>query len=388
VKGDIRQRSPGHWAIVLDIRDPATGKRKRRWHAFAGTKRQAQEQCARLITEMRGGSYLDPSKLTVAAFLDRWLEHVKSQISPRTHERYCEIVWKNIIPTLGAIHLTKLRPAQISEAYATALASGRRDGKGGLAPATVVYMHRLIKHALAQAVKWELLSRNAAAAVSPPKVERASLNTFDMAQTAELIEGLGGTRLMIPVMLGVLCGLRRGEIVALRWRHVDLATGKIALVESAEQTAAGVRYKPPKSGRGRTVALSATMIEELRAHRVRQAEGLLRLGIRQDDATFVYAREDGEPIQPRSLTHAWQMMIGRTALPRVRFHDLRHAHATHLLSNGIHPKVASERLGHSRVGITLDLYSHVLPGMQEDAASRVDDALRLALQKRAPKGIR
>lgn len=197
-----------------------------------------------------------------------------------------------------------------------------------------------------------------------------------------------GTRLMIPVMLGVLCGLRRGEIAALRWRDVDLQTGKLTIVESAEQTAAGVRYKPPKSGRGRTVALSATMSEELRAHRLEQGEELLRLGIRQGDATFVFAREAGEPMQPRSLTHAWQMAIGKIKLPRIRFHDLRHAHATHLLSSGVHPKVASERLGHSRVAITLDLYSHVLPGMQEDAALRVDDALRLAIQKRASKSIR
>ena len=124
------------------------------------------------------------------------------------------------------------------------------------------------------------------------------------------------------------------------------------------------------------MALSTFVIEELRQHRLRQAEELLRLGIRQNDATFVYAREDGEPMQPRSLTHAWQQIIARTALPRFRLHDLRHAHATHLLSSGVHPKVASERLGHRKVGITLDLYSHVLPGMQADAAARVDDALR------------
>jgi integrase len=130
------------------------------------------------------------------------------------------------------------------------------------------------------------------------------------------------------------------------------------------------------------------VVDELRAHKARQAEELFRLGVRQVDAHFVYAREDGEPMQPRSLTRAWMEVIGKIKLPRIRFHDLRHAHATHLLSNGVHPKVASERLGHSRVGITLDLYSHVLPGMQEDAASRVDDALRLALQKRAATAIR
>lgn len=387
MKGHIRERSPGKWAIILDVYDE-TGKRRRKWHSFSGTKRKAEEECARLIAEMRGGTYVEPSRTTVAQYLETWLDHVKTQVTPRTHERYCELVRKNIAPLIGALHLSKLRPVQISDAYAKALASGRRDGKGGLAPSTVVYMHRLIKHALAQAVKWGLISRNPADAVTPPKVERGTLTTYDMPQTAELLEVVRGTRLHVPIMLAVMCGLRRGEIVALRWRNVDLDGMGLAIVESAEQTKDGVRYKPPKSGKGRRVALSATVAEELRRHKLRQAEELLKLGIRQDESAFVYAQEDGSPIQPRSLTHAWMKAIGDSELPRIRFHDLRHAHATHLLASGVHPKVASERLGHSRVGVTLDLYSHVLPGMQEDAASRVDEALRLAIEKRAAKDVR
>jgi integrase len=248
-------------------------------------------------------------------------------------------------------------------------------------------MHRLLKHSLAQAVRWEMLSRNPADAVKPPKVEHIPLTTFDMAQTATLIEALRGTRILVPVLLGALCGLRRGEIAALKWRHIDLEGGKLTVAESAEQTATGIRYKQPKSGRGRVVALSGTVTEELRKHRISQAQELLRIGVRQSDATFVYTREDGAPLQPRSLTRAWEQALKRTTLPRIRFHDLRHAHATHLLASGVHPKVASERLGHSRIGITLDLYSHVLPGMQEDAATRVDDALRHALEKHAPKNV-
>jgi integrase len=386
MKGHIRERSPGCWAIVIDLDN--AGQRRRKWHSFRGTKRQAQVECARLISEVQAGNYLEPAKTTVTQFLDRWLMHMQSQISPKSHERYSEIVRKNILPLLGRVVLMKLRPAQISEAYDKALTTGRVDGQGGLAPASVVYMHRLLKKALAQAVRWGVLQRNPVDAVDPPKIERKLMTTFDMAQTVELLESMSGTRLLVPVTLGVLCGMRRGEIAALRWRSVDLAGGKLTIVESAEQTAAGVRYKPPKSGKGRTVALSATVTEQLRAHRRQQAEELLRLGVRQTDSTFVYTREDGEPMQPRSLTHAWLKVLGKTSLPRIRFHDLRHAHATHLLSNGVHPKVASERLGHSRIGITLDLYSHVLPGMQEDAAARVDDALREALQKRASRAVR
>jgi integrase len=385
MKGHIRERSPGHFAIILETRDPGTGKRRRRWHSFKGGKRDAQIECARLISAMKGGTYVEPNKLTLAQFMDKWLEHARSKVSPRTHERYGEIITKNIVPALGGTLLTKLRPVQISDAYANALAHGRRDGKGGLSPGTVVYVHRVLKHALADAVRWELLPRNPTDAVDPPKIERGSMTTYDIAQTAELLEVLRGSRLFVPVILGVLCGLRRGEICALRWRHVDLEGGNLAVAESAEQTKAGVRYKPPKSGRGRSVALSATVIEHLREHRRDQAEQLSRLDRRQSDDMFLYIREDGEPMQPRSLTQGWRQAIGQTGLPRIRLHDLRHGHATHLLASGVHPKVASERLGHSRVGITLDLYSHVLPGMQEDAAARVDEALRAALERRAEK---
>ena len=167
----------------------------------------------------------------------------------------------------------------------------------------------------------------------------------------------------------------------MRWKHIDLDAGKMTVVESAEQTTTGVRYKPPKSGKGRSVALSEMVVEELRQHRLDQAEELLRLGGRQSAETFVYTRQDGEPMQPRSLSQMWATT--ETGLPRVPFHSLRHSHATHMLSAGVHPKVASERLGHSRVGITLDLYSHVLPGMQEDAVERVDTVFQIAKKKRA-----
>jgi hypothetical protein len=180
MKGHIRERSAGHWAIVLDMRDPATGTRRRKWHSFFGTKRQAQIECARLISEMQRGSYLEPSKTTVAQFLDRWLADVKARVSPRTYERYEQICHKNIIPLLGAVSLARLRPEQISEAYAKGLATGRRRGDGGLSPRTVRQMHAIVKSALAQAVKWDILARNPAAVVRGPKVSRVTMQTYDL----------------------------------------------------------------------------------------------------------------------------------------------------------------------------------------------------------------
>lgn len=384
MKGHVRERGAGNWYAVIDQRDPSTGKRKRKWISLPGCtgKRQAQIECARKIIEAQGGLDIKADKTTVAQFLDQWLDHIRTQVAPRTHERYAEIAGKNIVPLLGSIVLAKLTPPQISNAYAKALLSGRRDGSGGLSPRTVHHMHRVLKQALGRAVKWEVLNRNPVDAVDPPKVERVAMNTYDLTQTADLIDAFRGTRMFVSALLGVLCGMRRGEVAALRWRNVDLVAGQIAVVASIEETKTGVRHKETKSGRSRTVALSSTMIEELRLHRARQAEELLKLGIRLDGDAFVVAQEDGKPLKPTSITHEWVRLLGKTDLPRIRFHDLRHAHATHMLASGVHPKIASERLGHSKVGITLDLYSHVLPNMQADAVAQVDDALRAAINKR------
>ena len=382
MRGSIRERSPGHWSIILDLNKD--GQRRRKWHSFAGTKREAQKECARLIHEMNVGAYIVPSRATLAAYLEAWLADIKSRVTPNTHQRYTQLARKNIVPLLGETLLKDLQPAMISHAYSRLLESGHKRG-GGLSAGTVRHCHILLKAALAQAVRWGgdwAISRNPCDAVRPPKLSPGKMNTYDVAQTVALLDAVRGSRLFPSVLLAVLCGLRRGEVAALRWGKVDLNAGSITIIQSAEQVGTTVRYKEPKSGHGRKVALSSMMVEELRAHRLRQSQELLRLGIRITDETFVIAREDGLPLQPQTLTHEWKRLVAKTGLPKIRFHDLRHAHATHMLASGVHPKIASERLGHSKVGITLDLYSHVLPGMQEDAVAKVDAAMQATRNKR------
>lgn len=378
MKGHIRERSPGKWAIVIDVPDPETGTRRRKWHTFHGTKRQAETECARLIAELDGGSYIEPSKTTVREYFVRWLSHEKANVSPKTHERYEELLLKNVAPVIGSITLNKLAAARIDGCWTRLLVSGRRDGKGGLSPRTVHHCRRVMLTAMDQALKWDLLKKNPVALTRPPKIEKETMGAYTAAQTAVMLDELRSTRVFIPVLLAALCGLRRGEILALRWKSVDFDSGSLSIRESAEEVGQQVRYKETKSGKARTVALSSTVREELKRHKISQAEEQLKFGIRPNENSFVVAQIDSSPLKPTSLTHEWTRLTAKSVLPRIRFHDLRHSHATQLLAAGVHPKIASERLGHSTIGITLDLYSHVMPGMQANAAEQVDAAIKSA----------
>ena len=193
-----------------------------------------------------------------------------------------------------------------------------------------------------------------------------------------LLAAIRRTRVYLPTLLALSTGTRRGEICGLRWLNVDLAAGVVRAVESLEQTRAGLRSKVPKTDKARVITLPSFAIEELRRFKARQAEELLQLGVRQTADTLVCARWDGQPLPPRTLTNEFTRLVGRIRdLPRVRFHDLRHSHATQLLLAGVHPKIAQERLGHSTITTPLDLYSHVTKTMQEDAAVKLDIAFRL-----------
>jgi integrase len=371
MKGHIRERSRGRWAIILDVRDPATNKRKRRWHSFVGTKRAAQLEAARLIAEQQTGGGIALSKITVAEFLDRWLEHVATLVSPSSHRTYTVMMARYVKPTIGNVRLAKLKPHDVAALYAKLL-------QDGLAPKSVLLVHRVLAQALKQATRWQLLAGNPATAVKPPKIERREMQVPDTAATLALIEAARTAEIFPAVLVAALTGLRRGEVAALRWRDVSLDTGQLAVVASAEQIGTAVRLKPPKSGRGRTVALPALLVDELRRYRVAQAQHLLRLGVRQSGETFVCLRGDGSPWQPSALTAQFGALLRAHRLPRMRLHDLRHAHASHLLAANVPAKIVQERLGHHSVSLTLDLYSHATPGMQRDAAAALDAVMGAA----------
>jgi integrase len=390
MKGHLRKRGPGVWAVVVELpRDPE-GRRRQKWHTVHGTKAEAERELRRILRELDTGLYADPERLLVRDYLARWLsDHAKPNCSVRTYERYQELIQSYIDPRVGHLPLAKLRPLHIQAMEADLLEGGRtrrqEGGPAGLSARTVLHVHRVLSTALRQAVRWQLLARNPAEAVRPPRPTRAPVQALDEEQTARLLAAAKGSPLhapvLAPVLVAVMTGLRRGELLALRWSDVDLEAATLSVAQTLRVTHSGLVFAPPKTGKSRRLlALPPLVVETLREHRTRQLEERLRLGPVWEEHGLVFPGPDGRPWHPDTFTSAFRALCPRAGV-KVRFHDLRHSHATQLLKAGVHPKIVSERLGHSTVGITLDIYSHLLPGMQEEAVGRLEAALRAALKE-------
>jgi integrase len=385
--GHIRERAPGSFELRYSLgTDPATGKRKIATATVRGSRKDAEKELRRLLRTLDTNEHVDPSRLTVKQWLASWLEVVREEVAPRTHERYAEIVKNFLVPALGNLPIAKLAPTHLQNAYTGWATGGRRDKKaGGLSPQTRRHIHRILSTALTRAVEQQVIARNPCNAFKKkrlPKVERQEMATLTAEQSASLLEAIQHTQVYWPVLIALSTGMRRGEVLALRWKNVG-DNGVVRVVESLEQTKGGLRFKLHKGDKVRTVILPDFVLEELRRLKREQAESLLAIGVRQTGETLLCGRADGKPKQPRSLTHEFSVLMARIPeLPRVRFHDLRHSHATQLLAAGVHPKIAQERLGHSTISITMDLYSHVTETMQEDAAARLDAAFKNAKMRR------
>ena len=383
--GHIRERSAGSFELryFLGI-DPGSGKRRYATATVRGSRKDAEKELRRLLGTVDTGEHVDPNRITVRAWLQTWVAAIREEVAPTTHERYAALAAHYIAPALGNLRLTKLAPLHIQEFYSRLASGGRRDGKrGALSPKTRGHIHRVLHVSLSRAVEQRLIARNPADAFRRrlPKVERREMTTLSPEQSTRLLAAVRHEHIYGPVLIALATGARRGEVLALRWRNVDLDRGLVRVVESLEQTRAGLRFKPPKTDRTRVITLPAFAVSELRRLKREQAETLLKLGVRQTGAALVCARPDGEPVVPMSLTeifHRRVVLLG-SDFPQVRFHDLRHSHATQLLLAGVHAKIVQERLGHASITTTLDVYSHVTATMQEDAAARIDAAFSGAL---------
>src|SRR5215472_13885771 len=324
MKGHIRERSPGHWAIILDAKDPITGERKRRWHSFKGTKRQAQVRCAELVAELQSGTSVDPSKITVVEFLERFdRDWAALHVSIRSRDRY-RFALDHVRRHLGDRTLQKVHPADIAALYASLT-------REGLAPRTTRMVHTALHRALGQAKNWGILRDNPADIAKPPKAPNRETTMLQPDQAAALLERLRGKPIYLLASLALGTGMRRNELLGLRWGDVDLDAGRLTIEQALEQTAThGIRIKAPKTRHGRrTVSLPAHLVTELRQHWRSQQEQRLGIGLGKAPETApVFATADGGHLSPNAITKAWPVAMAAIGMPAVTLHSLRHTHAS------------------------------------------------------------
>lgn len=379
--GNVTERTPGSWQLTYDGPRGTDGRRNQVRVTIKGSKAHAEKELRRLLREVDTGTHAGPSKETVGAFLERYLaDCARTFAAASTLTRYEQIVRTQLVPALGKHRLTELKPLHIQAAHSAALENGRCDGKGGLSSQTVAHHHSLLRRALEQAVKWQMLAVNPADAVQAPRPRQHEMVAFTDEQVSQIIAETKGKPIHLPIIVALTTGLRRGEVVGLRWQDVDLDAASLAVRHSLEETEKGLAFKQPKTIKGRRViSLLSLTVDELWRCKGEQAQNKLTMGPGYKDAGLVVAMPDGSMMRPRYITLAFHRLAVKLKLPSTRFHDLRHTHASQLLREHIHPKVVSERLGHSTVGITLDRYSHLLPGLQEEAARKLDVALRAVI---------
>lgn len=372
MNGRLRKRGKRSWELSFDLPKQADGERRRKWENVKGTKAEAQQRLRELITEAEGGLVLNTTKTTVETYLLRWLDSHAHRVRKRTIYGYRNYVKRYMLPALGGTRLTQLEPAAIEHLYASML-------KVGLSAMTVRHTHRMLKKALKQAVRWNLIPRNPTDMIDPPAVQRKEMLTLDSEQLRALLAHAQATSPMYgpAIYLAAHTGMRRGELVGLKWTDIDSANAIIAVSrEIVIVPGQGHLITPPKSAQGRrSIAIPPVVVAELKLHRAAQAEHRLRVGPAWADEDWVFTRPDGRHLHADELTRVFKNLREDLELPPVRLHDLRHTHATLMLKAGVHLKVVQERLGHSTVAITGDTYSHVTPGLQRSAAESFERVL-------------
>ncbi len=371
MRGHIRRRG-NKWAVIVDVGLDQNGRRKQRWHSGFDTKRDASRALTEILGRLQTGAYVEPNKQTLATFLQEWLDAVEVTLRPSTWASYRLNVEHYIVPALGAIPLQNLTVAKLNAFYADLLSSGKTRQDGGLSPRSVRYVHTIIRKALHEAVRWNRLARNVADQAVPPRQATPEMRTWSAEELRAFLERVRDDRLYAAWLLAATTGLRRGELLGLRWRDLDLENGRLSVTQALLSVRNRLSFSPPKTAKSRrSVALDPRTVAALQAHRAHQNEERLALG-GWPDHDLVFTREDGKPVHPDTFSRdRFKQHVRAADLPLIRFHDLRHTHATLALQAGVHPKVVSERLGHSSVAITLDTYSHVVPAMEEEAAEKV-----------------
>jgi integrase len=334
MRGSIQRRGKRSWRIRFEDGIDTAGRRKRRELTFKGSRQDALRELTRLLGAADAGTLPDPSKTTIAEYLREWLDGTHG-LSPKTAERYRELADFQIIPHLGGEVLQRLKPKQVQDWHNTLKKSGSKSGRP-LSAHRVGHAHRVLHRALQRAVESEVLARNVATIISPPKVEEQEIEILTAGQIAQVIDKLAGHPLYEIAVVDLATGMRRGEILAVRLSNVDLEGAKIRVERSLEETKEGLRFKPPKTAHGkRTISLPPNAVTLLREHRRKLLETRMAWGLGKPDAdTLLFGEPDGSPMS-NQLSWLWRSACKSLKLPRVSFHALRHTHASALIAAGL-----------------------------------------------------
>ncbi len=368
-EGSIWRRKSGGWCAQYTV---YTSEGRKRRTLYGKTRQEVAAKLSKALADREGGLTFDAGAMTVGEYLARWLSHsVRDTVSQKTYERYESIVRVHLSPALGRIRLKTLTSDHVRGLYREKLDSG-------LAPRSVLHIHRTLSKALKQGTDDGLIPRNAAASVKPPQPYREEMQPLSRDQVRTFLDTVKGDRMEALYVLAITAGLRQGELLALKWEDVDFegTNPTLQVRRSLSETRGRRSFVTPKSGHGRHLRLSRRAVSALRAHRKRQLEERVRKAGLWEDHGLIFPSEVGTPMSGRNLYRAFKIRVKRASLPQtLRFHDLRHTCATLLLRQGVNPKFVQELLGHADISLTLNTYSHVLPDMGDAAASGMDAAL-------------
>ena len=368
MSGNVSRRASGEWEYRFDIDpDPLTGKRRRRTRSGFKTRKEAATAMREAISAHERGRSVSRTRRTVADFLLEWHPAMRASLRPTTWVNYGDYIRAYVIPVIGDIRLQELTPMRLNLLYGHLLEKGRVRGPGGLAPKTVQNVHRMLHRALSDAVRWDLVPRNAAEDAQSPRVSRKKRKIWTPQELAQFVRHVQSDRFYALWLLVVTTGIRRGELAGLLEDDLDLELGRVSPSTPRVVVAGRARESESKTDAGvRSLALDPETWAALKAYRETWAQERRLLG---QNTKLLFVWPDGRPLHPDTITGVFHRHCDAAGLPRIRLHDVRHSYATAALRAGVSPKIVSERLGHSTVAFTLQTYVHVIPTMDEQAAS-------------------
>lgn len=369
--GQLIQRGDRTWLIRVFVGRDETGKRRYVNQTVHGAKREAQAVLTALLRDRDLGVHIEPSKQALNEYLNKWLETAaKPRVRARTYQGYSGLIRRHVRPALGPKPLGKVTPLDIQGLYSDMQ-------EQGLSARTIRYTHAVLRSALQQALKWRLLPTNPADAVDLPRQSRREMKALTPEQVRQLLHRAEGGRYGSLFFLAVTTGLRPSEYLALTWEDFDFKRGSLSVRRTlARLPGEGWTFAETKrSSSRRTVKLQTRVLKVLQQHRIAQAQERLQAGAEWRDHGLVFTTGTGQPVEERNLVRSFKSLLRGAGLPDIRLYDLRHTAATLALQAGVPAKVVSEQLGHASSSFTLDVYSHVLPNMQDDAAVRVEALL-------------